>query len=242
MRTRILAALLLALSAVHAAAENEVGWYGTITSGYLWAEGHAGLVGTTQSVYGGSPTFDMDDGGSLALALGRRLPMGWRIEGELSFLRAGTDTGIVHGMEQRLGDTFRLDGDIDSTVFMVNGLFDFDVRNERFTPYLKVGAGIARNEASASLDVQFDAALWTGTSREGVALDGHAFPDAFETHFAWNAGVGLRTPLTDRFLLALEYGFIDPGEAATGPDGGNDAIVWTDLAAQRFLLGLDFRF
>jgi opacity protein-like surface antigen len=245
MKSSALASLLLASFAAQADVADDDAWYGKVTSGYLWAEGDAGLIGTTQSVYGGSPTFSMDNGGSLSsfsMALGRTLPMGWRIEGELSFLRVGTDTGLVNGLEQRSDDAFRLDGEVLSAVFMLNALYDFDVGSEPFTPYLKAGMGFARNDASAVMDVQFDSALWAGTPFEGVSLAGVSFPGTSETHLAWNVGVGLRTALSERLVLELEYGFIDLGEAATAVDPDNDAVVWSGLSSHRFLLGLDFRF
>jgi opacity protein-like surface antigen len=242
MKSSALASLLLASFAAQADADDDAGWYGKVTSGYLWAEGDADLVGTTESVYGGSPTFSMDNGTSFSVALGRRLPMGWRIEGELSFLRVGTDTAVINGLEQRIEDAFRLDGEVDSAVLMLNALYDFDVDSKPFTPYLKAGVGIARNEASAVMDVQFDSALWTGTAFEGASLTGISYPGTPETHLAWNVGVGLRTALSERLVLELEYGFVDVGEAATAVDPDNDAVVWSGLSSYRFLLGLDFRF
>jgi opacity protein-like surface antigen len=55
-------------------------------------------------------------------------------------------------------------------------------------------------------------------------------------------GVGVRTALTDRFLMALEFSFIDLGDAVTAIDENNDAIDFSDLSSQRLLFGLNYRF
>jgi opacity protein-like surface antigen len=238
----IVGVVLLTVGATATRAEESL-WYGKIASGYLFAEGGVDFIGTTSSVYGGSPTFAMDDGGQMSFAVGHKLPNGWRIEANMSFLDLDTDTGSVMGFDERVDDLFRVDGNIDSAVFMLNGLFDLNtMHGTRFTPYFKVGIGIARNEASATLDVQYNSAMWAGTVFEGQALEGSRFPDAFETSFAWNVGVGVRTKLSDRFLLALEYGFIDLGDTVTGIDASNDAITFSNLTAQQLLLGLNYEF
>jgi opacity protein-like surface antigen len=238
----IVGVVLLTVGATDTRAEESL-WYGKIASGYLFAEGDVDFIGTTSSVYGGSPTFAMDDGGQTSFAVGRKLPNGWRIEANMSFLDVDTGTGPVMGFDERVDDLFRIDGNVDSTVFMLNGLFDLNmVRGTRFTPYLKAGIGIARNEASATLDVQYNSAIWTGTVFEGQALEEGRLPDAFETSFTWNVGLGVRTRLSDRFLLAMEYGFIDLGDTVTGIDAGNDASTFSKLTAQQLLLGLNFEF
>lgn len=242
MKAKVLAGALIASSSAAAVAEEGAGWYGSIASGYLWADGDGTLIGTTQSVYGGSPTFDMDDGRLFSFAAGRRLPSGWRIEGELKLLSLDTNAGAVTGLEQRGDDTFWLNGNVDSTLLMVNGLFDLKTRGERFLPYIRLGAGLARNETTATLDVLYESAVWTGTVLEGAAVSGRAFPEGREISFAWNVGFGVRTSLTDRFSLGLEYGFLDLGDAATGTDDENDALVYSDLSAQSLLLGLDYSF
>jgi opacity protein-like surface antigen len=161
----------------------------------------------------------------------------------MSFLDIDTDTASVMGFDERADDLFRIDGNVDSSVLMLNALFDLNtVRGTRLTPYLKAGIGIARNKASATLDVQYNSAIWDGTVFEGQAIEGSRFPDAFETSFAWNVGWGVRTKLSDRFLLAMEYGFIDLGDAVTGIDASNDAITYSKLTAQQLLLGLNYEF
>jgi opacity protein-like surface antigen len=222
------------------ASESE--WYGSLKAGYLFGDGEAILIGTTSSVYGGFPSIAMDNGGEISIATGRLMPNGWRLEAELGFLNLDTDSGVVSGLDDRADDSFRLDGSVDSTVLMFNTLIDLNVNSERFTPYLKAGIGLARNEAQASLDVEYASAIWNGTSLEGQSASGIPYSDAFETSFAWNIGAGVRTALTDRFLMTLEFGFVDLGDAVTAIDENNDAVEFSDLSSQRLLLGLNYRF
>lgn len=241
MRIKRIAGCVIALILVPAAKADESPWYVSAKSAYLFGEGDATLIGTTASAYGGFPTIGIDDGVQISIAAGRRIPNGWRIEAELGFLELDTDDGLVAGLDDRMDDTFRLDGSINSTVLMFNTLIDLDM-SERFTPYLKAGIGIARNEASATLDVDYNSAMWEDGFLEGQSVRGMPFPHGYDTSFAWNMGIGVRTALTDRFLLALEFGVIDLGEAVTGIDGNSDAITFSDLESQRLSLGLNFQF
>lgn len=222
------------------AAEPE--WYGSLKAGYLFGDGEATLIGTTSSVYGGFPSIAMDNGGEISIATGRLMPNGWRLEAELGFLNLETARGVVSGLDDRVDDSFRLDGSVDSTVLMFNTLIDLDMNSERFTPYLKAGFGLARKEAQASLDVEYDSPIWNGTSLEGQSASGIPYADSDEISFAWNMGVGVRTALTDRFLMTFEFSFIDLGNAVTAIDENNDAIDFSGLSTQRLLLGLNYRF
>jgi opacity protein-like surface antigen len=221
---------------------SEPEWYGSLKAGYLFGDGEATLIGTTSSVYGGFPSIGMDDGAEISIATGRLMPNGWRLEAELGFLNIDTDSGVVSGLDERVDDSFRLDGSVDSTVLMFNTLIDLNANSQRFTPYLKAGVGYVRNEAQASLDVDYDSAIWNGTSLEGQSASGIPYAEGVQNSFAWNMGIGVRSALTDRFLMALEFSFIDLGDAVTATDENNDAIYFSDLSSQRLLLGLHYRF
>jgi opacity protein-like surface antigen len=125
---------------------------------------------------------------------------------------------------------------------MFNTLIDLNMNSQRFTPYLKAGIGLARKQAQATLAVEYDSVIWNGTSLEGQSASRIPYADSVETSFAWNMGVGVRTALTDRFLMALEFSFIDLGDAVTAIDENNDAIDFSDLSSQRLLFGLNYRF
>ena len=217
-------------------------WYGGVNGSYLIAGGDVNLLGATDSLYGGTPTFDMDDGGRVSLSFGVDGPGGWRFEADLGYLTQTTDSGIRSGFDDRDGDLFAVDAEIESLTFMLNAAYDFDVGSPRFTPFIKAGVGVARNEVdNALLGVEFNSAFWDGSAFEGESVI-NAYPDGNRTEFAWNISAGLRTQLTQQFSLLFEYGYIDIGEAVTGTDDNGDALGFTDLGSQQFTLGLIYSF
>jgi len=218
-------------------------WYGSLNAGYLKPGGEVSFFGNTASIYGGTPTVDVDDGGRVSLAIGFVGPGGWRLEGDFGYLNMRTDTSPVFGVDDRAGDSFVLDAEVESLVFMLNGIYEFDMGNSRFTPFIKGGIGVARNKTTqALLDVQFNAAIWDGTVFEGQSLTDVAYPEGRRTEFAWNISAGLRMALTERFALSLAYGLIDLGEALTDTDENGDALGFSDLVTEQLSLGLYFRF
>ena len=220
----------------------ELDWYGGVTGSYLIGGGDVDLFGTTPSLYGGVPTLDMDDGGRVSLILGVQGPRGWRFEADLGYLTLETDTAIAGGFDDRDGDLFAVDAEIESLTFMLNAAYDFDIGSPRFTPFVKGGVGVARNEVSgATLDVDFNSPFWDGSAFEGQSIE-YAYPEGDTTEFAWNLSAGLRMQLSQQFSLMFEYGYIDIGETVTGTDENGDALGFTDLGNQQLSLGLMYRF
>ncbi len=217
-------------------------WYGRISTGYIFAGGDADFFGTTTSVYGGTPRIEMDEGGQFSLAFGTHLPGGWRLEGDFGYLNLNTDTDSYSGTGDRTDDRFLLDGEIEAFVFMLNVIHDFDVGNRRLKPFVKGGIGVAYNEATAELDIDYDSPLWIGTAFEGERLRDYAYPEGSTTEFAWNLSAGVRLALARQFSLTLEYGLIDLGEALTETDEFGDAIGFSDLLSEQLLIGIDYRF
>ena len=217
-------------------------WYGRVATGYLVVDGDARLAGPTASVYGGTPTIEMDDAGRFSLVFGTAFPSGLRLEGELGYLNLDTKSSQVMGFDDRADDEFRLDGTIESLVFMFKGAYDFYPETAFFRPYVTAGIGVARNEARAGLDVEFNSPLWDGTAFENTALVDNRFPGTASTEFAWTAGIGFKLAVAERLGLSLEYGITDLGAAETGLDGNGDAIGFDDLDSQHITLGLDYQF
>jgi opacity protein-like surface antigen len=218
-------------------------WYGSVSASYLNVGGDLEFFGNTASVYGGTPTIDMDDGGRLSLAFGIKAPQGWRLEGDVGYLTLNSDADQVFGLDDRAEDSFSVDAEIESLVFMLNGIYDFDIGNQKILPYVKAGVGVARNKATqALLDVNYVAPIWDGSIFEGESLTGYAYPEGEVTEFVWNVGAGLRLQLSRKFSLAFEYGFTDLGEAVTGTDENGDALGITDLNTQQLTLGLTYDF
>lgn len=218
-------------------------WFGSVSTTYLDSSGEVTFHGTTASVYGGTPTIKMDDGLGLSLALGIETSDGWRLSGDLSYVTANSSSDAVFGIDDRADDTFVLDAEIESLVFMLNGSYDFDIGLDRFTPFLKAGVGVARNKTkSALLDVSYDSLIWNGTSFDDLDALGISFPAGRTTEFAWNIGAGIRMALSERFELSMAYGLMDLGNAVTETNDGGDALAFSDLISQRVQLELDYRF
>lgn len=218
-------------------------WFGRISTSYLNADGDVEFYGTSANTYGGTPTLDMDDGASLTLAVGFESLSNWRLAASLTYASTETDTRSVYGLGDRADDVFTLDAEIDSLVFMLDGTYDFDIGSPRFTPFVKAGLGVARNETSQALQsLEYNSAIWAGTIYEGQTLVDYAYPDDTSTEFAWQVGVGMRMNLSNRFDLALEYGYWSLGDAMTATDENGDAIRFTDLASEQASLGLEYRF
>jgi len=222
---------------------SDLEWFGNLSATYMDSNGDINFYGNTASAYGGTPSIAMDDGQSLSFALGFQTTDGWRLSAELGQVRLNSSTSDVFGLNDRIDDTFRVDAEIESLVFMLNGGYDFDIGSERFTPFFEGGIGIARNESrQAILDVSYDSLIWNGTSLDDQQLIGYSYPNGETTEFSWSASVGLRMALSERFDLSLSYGLMDLGDALTETDDGGDALGFDDLSSQQWQLGLGFEF
>lgn len=218
-------------------------WYASFRAGYLSTISSDGKFnGPTQSVYGGSPKIEMDDGFQYTFALGRDLFEDLRLELQLSFINSQTDSTTVQGTDLRLDDTFGLQADVDSTLLMANIGYDFNYLNWWATPYVRGGIGVAENETNASLSVDFNSAIWQGTSFEGQSMSNQAFAEGSSTEFAWNVAAGFKKNLADRWALRLEYSLLNRGEAWTGMNETDDAVMFSELESQQVMLGVDWLF
>jgi len=245
----ILMVIAFAALPSHAAETDELSkfsdleWFGNLSATYMDSNGEINFYGNTASVYGGTPSISMDDGQGLSFAVGFKTRDGWRLSAELGKMSLSSNTNDVFGLDDRIDDTFRVDTEIESLVFMLNGGYDFEIGSERFTPFVKAGVGIARNESRhAVLDVSYDSLIWNGTSLDNQQLNGYSYPSGKTTEFAWSASVGWRMALSERFDMSLSYGLMDLGEARTETDDGGDALGFDDLSSQQWQLGLDFEF
>ncbi len=218
-------------------------WYASVRTAYVGEISSDGqIVGPTESIYGGIPLIEMDDGTRFTFAVGREIFENLRLEFELSYLTSDTSSAWVSGEELRVDDLFRLRADVDSTLAMVNANYDFDQLNWWAKPYLRGGVGVADNDADALLDVEYNSAIWQGTTYEGQVLTDHAFPGHSNSEFAWQFAAGFKKSVSDQFDLRLEYGFLNRGEAWTASDDIDDTVVFSELESQQLTLGLDYKF
>jgi opacity protein-like surface antigen len=218
-------------------------WYGSISASHLWTDGNVKFYGTTASAYGGTPTIAMEDGDAVSLAIGFADRSGWRLEGSATHLTMRTDSSVVPGLDDRTDDLFSVDAEVDSWVFMLNGSYDLRLGNPRFTPYLKAGFGVAYNTSGpALLDLEYNSAIWDGSSLEGQSLVNHKYPEGKATEFAWNVDVGIRLRMSQRFDSFLQYGFLSLGNAQTELDEYGDVLGFDNLTNRQLSVGLEYRF
>ncbi len=248
IRIALTVALPLLVSIPAAVAEeagwlSDGSWYGRASFGIVPTISSDGqFVGPTQSVYGGSPVIEMDDGFQYTVAFGRDFLEEFRLEFELSYLASQSYSGAVSGTELRVDDIFNVDADVDSTIVMANIAYDFDQLNWWSTPYIRGGIGVAYTEVDAVSSVEFNSAIWQGTMFEGESISNQPFASGSTTEFAWSAAAGLQREFADRWALRLEYSFLNRGEALTGVDENGDSITFSDLESQQVLLGVEWRF
>ncbi len=215
-------------------------WYGGLRSGYLYAIDSEGrFFGRTQSVYGGSPVIDMDQGTHFGFAIGRRLTSEWWLELELTRVSSQTESDWVFGDGLRHEDLFRLDGDIESTVVMSNLGYDFAQLDWWATPYVRIGLGVAVNAVDAKLDLDYQSLIWQGTSFEGRTTRRHSFPEGDSYELAWSVAAGFTKRLNDRFALRVEYSQLGRGDAWSAADENTDYLLFRELQSQQLNFRVD---
>jgi outer membrane protein OmpA-like peptidoglycan-associated protein len=150
------------------------GWYGRADVGYS-------TDGSLE--FGGGDDFEFENDWTQHLGLGYALQNGFRIEGELShrYNDFGEDDGLV-------------DGNVHAWAAMLNGFYDFN-RGGRFEPYLGLGVGAARLNATANNGVD------------------EFFQDE-DTVLAYQAMVGVAIGLTEQLDLDIGYRYFVAPDAS----------------------------
>lgn len=242
----VLSLLAIAPSVVGAEEQRWLGegpWYGSVRFGLLSDVSSDGrFVGPTESVYGGTPLIEMDDGSQVSFVFGREFLDNWRLGFELSYLASESESSPMLGMELRSDDVFNLQADVDSLIFMANLGYDFDNLNWWAKPYLRGGIGVASTDVNATLSVEYNSSIWSGTVYEGQTVTNHVFPEGNSSEFTWNVAAGFKKKLAERFDLRLEYSHLNRGEAWSGVDEGDDFVSFSDIESQQITLGVDYRF
>lgn len=245
---RVPIGFLLTVASTNCLAEREVGldedaWYAGVRVGLATSIDSRGeYLGATQSVYGGSPVIELENGRQLALILGREISAGMRLELEASYLSAESDSSPVLGSEIRSEDVFRVQADLDSIMVLAKVSYDFERPNWWVNPYVKVGIGIVETATNARQSVEFNSPTWAGTSFAGQRLDDQVFAEGTTSDLAWDLAVGFRRQLNERWGVRFEYSYLNQGEAWTGISADGDAIVFSDPESRQIAFGVDWRF
>ena len=162
--------------------------------------------------------FDTDDnvfGGSLAVGISAKTATG-TIRAELEYNK-NSDAEKTHDLlfDEEIGHGKFT---VESQSYMANLYYDFDT-NTPFMPYVGIGAGLAKVKGKLSGE--------TETYILGGSMS--------DTHFAWQAGVGVNYALNQNVSLDLGYRYVDYGDFT-------EDDVKLDMNAHEVYLGLRYNF
>lgn len=117
----------------------------TLNNWYI--SGAVGLTKTNDADFkdtGLTGDFEIDNTINFAVAVGRQIKEHVRGELELSHRKADLDTLNVNGV-----GSASIGGDVTTTAALINGYYDF-MPDNKFSPYLSGGIGLARHDGEAS--------------------------------------------------------------------------------------------
>ena len=129
------------------------------------------------------------NGFALSGALGYELKDNLRLELEVNYKDNSEDSLDVKNIGGlAAGITANADGDVRSLSAMINGYYDFKnvTSNEKFTPYLTGGVGLARVDAD-------------------VSSNGIQVVDDNDTVFAYQVGIGVGYEISEKTTLDIGY-------------------------------------
>ncbi|MDC2887618.1 outer membrane protein [Psychrosphaera algicola] len=178
--------------------------------------------------------FDNGDGTVGSIGFGYIFNQNYRLEGRVG-KRDGSFSDSKLGSGSRDGEEYIVNGKLKSATFTVEAFYDF-ANDTAFTPYVKVGLGIADNSYSARLG---GAGVAAYDAYDG-SVDGYydAYADDESSEFSWNAGFGANYALSQNVSLYGEYQFATFGEVKTGQDSFTDGFKIDDAAAHEMMIGI----
>lgn len=188
--------------------------------------------------------FDSGDSATAGIGLGYAFTDQFRLEARIGTRDSNFDdtkfgTNNDPAGEDRAGEEYVLNGEIESTTYTIEGFYDFANRS-KFTPYIKAGIGIADNSYSARLGGAGVAAF---DAFDGE-VDGYydAYSDGSSSEFAWNAGVGGHYELTEAVSIYGEYQYGSFGDVKTGQDLFTDGFTIEGITANELVVGFRVSF
>lgn len=132
---------------------------------------------------------------------------------------------------------------VKSYVAMANLYYDIG-KYDGFTPYVMVGAGMAKNKAGRVTGSGVD-------SEQPVENVSISVPGATKTNFAYKAGLGTRYDLNESVSLDVRYQFVNLGKFKTGATQTATGVDFVanqpvnnqgKLRAHELMLGIAYRF
>lgn len=117
---------------------------------------------------------------------------------------------------------------IKSLVAMVNLYYNI-IDAKGFTPYITIGAGVARNKMSGTQNVN--------DLNEDISI-----PQASKNNFAFKAGLGTRYSLNKNISFDLRYQYSDLGKLKSGSSADTGPAFTGKLRAHEFIAGVAYKF
>jgi opacity protein-like surface antigen len=164
---------------------------------------------------------ETENGFVLSGALGYEVKKNIRLELEVNYRDNGEDSLTIANAGSFTGLSTNADGDVRNLSAMVNGYYDFKnvTSNEKLTPYLTGGIGLARVDAD-------------------VTSNGTQIVDDNDTVFAYQLGIGVGYDINDKTTLDFGYRYFgtqDPDLTdASGADFESEYSNHAILAGVRY--------
>ncbi len=182
----------------------------------LYFAGYAGLslnndLDFSENITPSSGTYKPQNSFNFAGALGLRFNRNFRMEAELSYRGRDIESANVNGT----GVT-TVSGSVDTTALMINGYYDFDIKDWKTQPYITAGLGVGRHK--------------------GTMTDPGAFSQNFDDtayNFMWNVGTGVKYRVRDNFAWTAGYRYLDGSDIGFG---GTDL----DMSSHELRIGLEW--
>ena len=181
----------------------------------LYLAGYMGLNVTSDLEYSETQTgsegkLELDNAMQFAGALGLRVTKNFRLEAEASYRKANLNSLEVGGAVAPVG------GKLRTTLFMLNGIYDFRDLWEDVNPYVNAGIGLALHDA----DIEGTPAPTIDTRDSDLAL-------------AWALGGGLRYKVREGMAFTGGYRYI--GSTEIGLDSAS-----VDYGAHELRIGVSY--
>ncbi|MSP89950.1 MAG: porin family protein [Alphaproteobacteria bacterium] len=185
-------------------------------------------VGTRAGVPTNTEDNDLVGAGGAAIGFDWQ-KFGWPVRTELEYnLAFRFDYNARPPLSTNGG--FGLENNLKSHAFMLNAYYD--IRNKtRWTPYLAVGVGLARNTSE-------------GTFSELAQIPGRRIQTREDTknNLAYFGGLGVRYGLSESWIVEAGYRFMYLGKAKTGPFFDGTSIELNKYTKHDFLIGMAYAF
>ncbi|MEE2691514.1 MAG: OmpA family protein [Pseudomonadota bacterium] len=231
---KLKAALLVAAATGVAApaAHAYEGLYGAIGAGISYMVEDRDFETQAPGLFAVDGDADFDNGIGIYTALGYAYDNHWRTELEFSY--RSNDIRHIAGN----GSSFSgfpegtLSGDVSSYNFLANLIYDFDFGSSFMTPYVGVGAGLARVKAD-----------FTGTNPVGANGFTTVGIDDGDLNFAYQGIAGVAFKLAENLMLDVSYRYFateDPD--FVGMAGGAASGFNTEYATHNLFAGLRWNF